>query len=232
MPSQPRGAGVLEDDRSVARAVLVEGDAFMGMTEKLLQEALALLDWRAPQVLAIEFEEVERAEHGGGIMTVPRIRSKTASPLSSQTTASPSSRQERTGSTVTAATIWGNRFAKFVPFSGQQLDTAVGAPGHDAEAVVLDLVNPAATFGRLLGRAGKTRLDEGCQVGRRTLTQHGRLITATVPESSQGCFSSSGSLAKFTANAAPRYGSADCGPRLLRRTGAATRRVRWRVFCS
>ena len=71
MPSQPRGAGVLEDDRSVARAVLVEGDAFMGMTEKLLQEALALLDWRAPQVLAIEFEEVERAEHGGGIMTVP-----------------------------------------------------------------------------------------------------------------------------------------------------------------
>jgi hypothetical protein len=35
--------------------------------------------------------------------------------------------------------------------------------------------------------------------------------------------SSSGSLAKFTANAAPRYGSADCGPRLLRRTGAAKR---------
>ena len=69
------------------------------------------------------------------------------------------------------------------------MDTAVGAPGHDAEAVVLDLVNPAATFGRLLGRAGKTRHDEGCQVGRRTLTQHGRLITATAPESSQGCFS-------------------------------------------
>jgi hypothetical protein len=42
----------------------------MGMTEKLRQDALALLDWRAPQVLAVEFEEVERAEHGGGIMTV------------------------------------------------------------------------------------------------------------------------------------------------------------------
>ena len=39
-------------------------------------------------------------------------------------------------------------------------------------------------------RTGETRLDEGCRVGQRTLTQHGRLITATVPESSQGCFSS------------------------------------------
>jgi hypothetical protein len=72
MPSQPRGAGVLEDDRSVARAVLVEGDALMGMTEKFRQDALALLDRRAPQVLAVEFEEVERAEHGGGIMTLLR----------------------------------------------------------------------------------------------------------------------------------------------------------------
>jgi hypothetical protein len=31
---------------------------------------LALLYRRAPQVLAIEFEEVERAEHGGCIVTV------------------------------------------------------------------------------------------------------------------------------------------------------------------
>jgi hypothetical protein len=36
--------------------VLVEGDAFMGMTEKLRQDALALFDRRAPQVLAVKFE--------------------------------------------------------------------------------------------------------------------------------------------------------------------------------
>jgi hypothetical protein len=41
------------------------------VTEKLRQDVLALFDRRAPQVLAVEFEEVERAEHGGGIMTVP-----------------------------------------------------------------------------------------------------------------------------------------------------------------
>jgi hypothetical protein len=34
-------AGVLVDDRSVARVVLVEGDAFMGMIEKVCQDALA-----------------------------------------------------------------------------------------------------------------------------------------------------------------------------------------------
>jgi hypothetical protein len=62
---------------------------------------------------------------------------------------------------------------------------AVGAPGHDAEAVVLDLVNPAALRGRLFGRTGKTGLDEGSQVGQRTLTQHGRLITAP-PSDGQG----------------------------------------------
>jgi hypothetical protein len=62
---------VLENDRSVAGVVLVERDAFMGMTQKLRQDALALFDGRAPRVLAVEFEEVERAEHGGGIIRYP-----------------------------------------------------------------------------------------------------------------------------------------------------------------
>jgi hypothetical protein len=55
-------AGVLEGDRAVARVVLVEGGALMGMTEQLRQDVLAL---------AVQFEEVERAEHGGGVVAVP-----------------------------------------------------------------------------------------------------------------------------------------------------------------
>jgi hypothetical protein len=92
MPSQPSAQACLKMIAPSARVVLVEGDALMGMTEKFRQDALALLDRRAPQVLAVEFEEVERAEHGGGIMTVSRIRSKPARPLSLRTTASPSIR--------------------------------------------------------------------------------------------------------------------------------------------
>jgi hypothetical protein len=42
----------------------------MGVIQKFRPDALALRDWRAQQVFAVEFEEVERAEHGGGIMTV------------------------------------------------------------------------------------------------------------------------------------------------------------------
>jgi hypothetical protein len=48
---------------------------------------------------------------------------------------------------------------------GQQLDTAVGAPGHDAETVVLDLVNPSPVSGRLLSRTGEARLDEASRWG-------------------------------------------------------------------
>ena len=55
---------------------------------------------------------------------------------------------------------------------------AVGAPRHDAEAVVLDLVNPAAPCWRLFGWTGKTGLDEGSRVndgqtGRARRRRHG-----------------------------------------------------------
>ena len=81
-----------------------------------------------------------------------------------QTTASPSIRHEHRqhgqgGDDLREAV------REVVALPGEQLHAAVGAPGHDVEAVVLDLVNPAATFGRLLGRAGKAGLDEGRRLG-------------------------------------------------------------------
>jgi hypothetical protein len=47
----------------------------------------------------------------------------------------------------------------------EQPHAAVNAPRQDAEAVVLDLVNPAAPRGRLLRRTGKAGLDEGRRLG-------------------------------------------------------------------
>jgi hypothetical protein len=96
--------------------MLVVGDARMGVSQELGQRALALFDRRAPQVLAVHFEQIEGAEHGGGIVPVC---TDTAMPLSSHTTASPSIRQERTGSRITAATICGKRFEKLVPSASQ-----------------------------------------------------------------------------------------------------------------
>ena len=96
--------------------MFVEADALLGMTEKFRQDALALPDRCAPQVLAIEFEQVEREQHGGGIVTVPADQVENGEPLSLQTTASPSIRHERTGSTVNAAMTCGKRLAKLMTF--------------------------------------------------------------------------------------------------------------------
>jgi len=49
--------------------------------------------------------------------------------------------------------------------SREQPHPAVRALGQDTETVVLDLVNPAPASGRLLGRTGKARLDEGRGLG-------------------------------------------------------------------
>ena len=62
--------------------MFVEADALLGMTEKFRQDALALPDRCAPQVLAIEFEQVEREQHGGGIVTVPADQVENGEPLS------------------------------------------------------------------------------------------------------------------------------------------------------
>ena len=54
-------AGVLEDYSAVAGVVLVEGDTFMRMAQKLRQRVFALLDRCTPQVRAVQFEQVEGA---------------------------------------------------------------------------------------------------------------------------------------------------------------------------
>jgi hypothetical protein len=43
--------------------VLVERDAWIRSANKLGQRLLALLDWQTPQVLGIQFDQVERDQH-------------------------------------------------------------------------------------------------------------------------------------------------------------------------
>jgi len=59
-----------------------------------------------------------------------------------------------------------------VTLPGEQPHPVVIAPSHEAISVVLDLVNPAVPYGRLLSWTGQARLDEVCLSGRGTLTQH------------------------------------------------------------
>jgi hypothetical protein len=57
-------AGLLIDDLAVADVVLVEGDAWRWLAQQLGKPGLAHLDRQPAQVLAVEFEQVEGAEHG------------------------------------------------------------------------------------------------------------------------------------------------------------------------
>src|SRR5262249_12612240 len=90
-----------------------------------------------------------------------RSRANTASPFSSQQTASPSIRHERILSPAAVSTMVGEARRPVMPVPGQEPDAGHVAAHHHAVAVVLDLVNPPAADRRALGGGGKGRRDEG-----------------------------------------------------------------------
>ena len=59
------------------------------------------------------------------------------------TIASPSIRNDRAGSAVTAATNDWKAIGKVIAVAGEQSDTGTVPPGQDPKAIVLDFVNPA-----------------------------------------------------------------------------------------
>jgi hypothetical protein len=60
---------------------------------------------------------------------------------------------------ATASTIIGKRSAEIVTVPREELDAATVAPRHDAEAIVLDLMQPAGSRRRLDGWLGQARLN-------------------------------------------------------------------------
>jgi len=75
-----------------------------------------------------------------------------ASPL--VTIGSPSIRNDWAGRAVTAATMTGKRLEKSLPWRVMSFSS-----GHDAEAVMLNFVQPARPGWRALGRGRQTRFD-------------------------------------------------------------------------
>ena len=54
-----------EDDFAVAVEMLVEGDTVAGVAEKGRQRVLSILKPCPAKVLAVEFDQIEGAQHGG-----------------------------------------------------------------------------------------------------------------------------------------------------------------------
>ena len=74
--------------------------------------------------------------------------------------ASPSIKNGRAGRAVTAATIIGKRSVKSLPLRVISRDTGAIAPGHDAEAVMLNFMQPAASSMSVLSDKRSGMCDE------------------------------------------------------------------------
>src|SRR5260370_40515905 len=77
------------------------------------------------------------------------MRSKLGIPSSSQATASPSMMQERERNRARASTISGKRCVMSLPGRGCRAARGPVLARDDAEAIVLDLVQPSVAAGRL-----------------------------------------------------------------------------------
>jgi hypothetical protein len=97
-----------------------------------------------------------------------RSHSKIATPASSQQTASPSTRQERQRSAVTAAAI----ACPIVAVAGQQPYAGSVTARHEPEAVLLHFVQPLVARGRARGVGREAGLDETSGGRAPTCTQH------------------------------------------------------------
>jgi hypothetical protein len=55
-----------DDGRAVAVEMMVEGDTVVHAAEQIGQQTLTVLKPSTAEVLAVEFDEIEGAQHGGG----------------------------------------------------------------------------------------------------------------------------------------------------------------------
>jgi hypothetical protein len=92
---------------AIVGEVLVQAQPRKASPQQTRERRLARLQRVAPQVLAVELEEVEGVEEDMFPAGLRRSCSNTASPFSSQATASPSIRHERALSRFTASTMSG-----------------------------------------------------------------------------------------------------------------------------
>jgi hypothetical protein len=104
-----------EDGRAVASQMLVEPNASTGLGHDRCERGLADLTRIAPQVIAIQFDEVEGVEEYALVSALVPNEIERGNAVSSQATASPSMIQERERRRANVSTINGKRRVKSLP---------------------------------------------------------------------------------------------------------------------
>src|SRR5271156_2829385 len=159
MPSQPSAQNLLIDNRAVGGKVLVEGDSSMAAAQQPLERGLAQLKRRAPQILAVELQQIKGAERDGVIVLpiADEIEHRKAVRVDRNRFTVQHARAHRQGS---------DRLDNEREAVGEVEAVAGGKPpaiavavSDDAKAVVLDFVNPCRARWRLFCRPGQTRIE-------------------------------------------------------------------------
>ena len=108
---------MLEDRPAVAVEMLIEGDPVAGVSEQIGEHGLAALDRLPPEVFAVKFDQIERAEDGGVVVMPITDQIEDREPVRVDDDGnSPSTTHERTDKPATAAAIFGERVVKSYPF--------------------------------------------------------------------------------------------------------------------
>ena len=143
---------MLVDDRAVAAKMLVERDAIVRKSEQSGQPALAVLDWLSPNVLAVHHEQIERAKHSAGVSAMSAYQIEHCQAIVVADDSFSVDHTRSNGQSLDRLSGHGKPITEVMAIAGHQSDTAASAMRQDAEAIVLDLVNPARTRRWLLKR--------------------------------------------------------------------------------
>ena len=151
-------AGMLEDVRDVPRKILVEGNSVAGVSEKISEHGLALLERLLAKIIAVELDQVEGAENRRMIVMpiAEEIEHGQARPIDDDRLAIDDAgprwqschRQDDLRETD----------RKIIAVAGEQPDAVALAPGENAKAIVLDFMNPAFAVRWGVRRSWKARL--------------------------------------------------------------------------
>src|SRR5262249_39151853 len=130
-------------------------------TQQARERRLARLQRLAPEILAVELEQVERKQEDTGIRAPIPETIKRRQPVVTTGDCLPVNQEgthpQRAGSLGDQRVPVG----PVVPVAGEQPDAGDVAPDHHAESVVLDLVNPAGAGWRAVGAGWQAGRNEG-----------------------------------------------------------------------
>ena len=156
---------------AMALVMLIEHDAAAWSADELGELGLALLDRPAPQILSVELDQVKGDKDGLSAMSVSphELEHREALVIGDDRLAIDQERMARKGRNSRG----GERepACKIMTIASEEANAGSIAPGHDAKAVVLDLVNPIRSGWRTLGRGRQAGLNKGRPTAA-THTQH------------------------------------------------------------